>query len=836
MDALAAPAAAAPVLGQKVPEWNKPVLKMLRSEFGVSSKKIIDIIKETGALIAGGSLLRAIRAIDPDVHNDIDIYVPVKHMPKFLDVFTANVAYNKCNSYGASFYCNSFLRKNGIRKIYNFATEKWNNTIGYTEITRAYDIMSVRNSRNPLAVVNNFDLTFCQIWFDGTDVFASHPDDISNKKGMLQGDYNRLFCTGNPFLRRRIKKYTDRGFDISFDTSIFDSLLIDDIVKPSRHPWEGPECTNPTTSPNKFDDEAFRTRWFNRIAMRWFLNVRTDGNRLMIPLLKDSVNNQLDKLGGLDTLTKAKPRTLLRYPRIFEKSNDDGYDSEEMDDAVLKQLAITKYDEIPLAGPVLELAKPLTDDLKYYRSSTNLLLNVLTPFIFNYRGSAFKNVGEWLHIESTPREKFLKLIEIIKSKCLRVGDDSYGGDGQLFDLHSHPLEAGISQESLEGYLEGHVGDIDKDTVSCYWQPEVPVRGAPPPAGNCQHKLTLAEVKHLVSEDFWKRYSAPMPVKAGLNIIVDAYDIALSNTKTADTEGFGDLFHATMCPFCLQYEQREFGCAYMGHANPGGLGSAFHPYCQKDFLVTSMRDKYLALGRAAAGPGFDHLEWCVECGRPCWNHQHLDFAGGLVPYTMKPDPAHPGQMKIDYGVCNGGGRPELYARILAVRQVYSNLTINKPVEERQAAALAAEAAAQDPAMLARGQAIFDMEIDKRKWNDVVPLQKNYNDPAYSKPIVAEDDDFAAAVDYADAAVAPAPAPAAVAVAPAPAAVAAAAPPPIGIPPEDVNELPSPIRLPNGNINANVVANANVVPHPAVGGRRTMKKHKNSKKLRKTKCCL
>jgi hypothetical protein len=97
--------------------------------------------------------------------------------------------------------------------------------------------------------------------------------------------------------------------------------------------------------------------------------------------------------------------------------------------------------------------------------------------------------------------------------------------------------------------------------------------------------------------------------------------------------------------------------------------------------------------------------------------------------MKPDPRNPGRQIHDYGRCAGGGRPELYARILAIREIYKTLEINVPSEERAAAAAAAEGAARDPAYIARGRAIFEKAEAERKWNVNVPARKNYNNNAY-----------------------------------------------------------------------------------------------------------
>ena len=64
-------------------------------------------------------------------------------------------------------------------------------------------------------VVSNFDLTFCEIWFDGKDVYANYKDDVLQKRGLLKDDYlELLFIDNNKFTKNRIEKYKNRGFEI----------------------------------------------------------------------------------------------------------------------------------------------------------------------------------------------------------------------------------------------------------------------------------------------------------------------------------------------------------------------------------------------------------------------------------------------------------------------------------------------------------------------------------------------------------------------------------------------------------------------------------------------
>lgn len=101
-----------------------------------------------------------------------------------------------------------------------------------------------------------------------------------------------------------------------------------------------------------------------------------------------------------------------------------------------------------------------------------------------------------------------------------------------------------------------------------------------------------------------------------------------------------------------------------------------------------------------------------------------------PAQRRPDPGHPGRFIFDYATCPGGGRIELIARMLAVRDVYAHSDIKNPLEERRVAAIAADAAPLDPAYIARATAIFAQPEADRKFN--VPETKNYDDLAYRQP--------------------------------------------------------------------------------------------------------
>lgn len=188
------------------------------------------LLQRHRAIIAGGFVLRAIvnqESADPCEipawdRPDLDIYVPCETLVDFYKELLPIYQPDSYERNVASHYCRSFLRRNGIRTVLRFKR-----TGGTLE---TIDIMAVRNARTPVDVVQNFDLTFCQVWYDGENVYATHPDHLKHKVGYLQGEYVKLFLRRNHFLRRRVNKYRSRGFTVALDPVALEKLVPSDLM------------------------------------------------------------------------------------------------------------------------------------------------------------------------------------------------------------------------------------------------------------------------------------------------------------------------------------------------------------------------------------------------------------------------------------------------------------------------------------------------------------------------------------------------------------------------------------------------------------------------------
>lgn len=786
----AAPAAAAPAaVGHRIDEWREPVEKKLLEMFnneGPVLECIKKLLRDTGSLIAGGGILNAVQPF-PAEHDkrmpsrDIDIYVPTSQIPTFIERIRADdcLKSDRVKQIEASLYCKSFLRKNGIRKIYTLSTKYkvWNNPI-------LIDIMSVRNKRTPLAVVNNFDLTFCQVWYDGEAVYASHPDHIREKKGFMSAEYIPTFLAGNRFLVRRTNKYIKRGFTILPDPASAGLAEIFQKLPEQIKVMKGYKY-------NELTNEQLR-RWMNHTLLKiakqnydtmdsiyrfdpanYYPILPGNVSRRAVPdfIFTKNLHDGLEYRDSFYSKTYAKSSSILGsapFARVINKIRTDGYDSDDLineranfnndennndeirenyiKNDLIKADIIGKYytdspDDLVFTMEGNVRRPNPSDDLKYHRAMTRILIHSIgvdytevedDDQLYNFNGT-FRHIINKLKEIDMPDEvdvsrlaRNQKYADAMKLFMTRFGEDMMGVNGPVFDIHNHPMEGAITQEGLEGYCETHIANIDKTEVPCYWQPEP---GNSPK--NCKQKLRLEEVRAIVSDEFYERYAKPAPIKTGLNQIVPAYDIVFSDKKSHNAV-WGEIFGKGVCPFCLQVENRESGCAYMEHSNPTRLSVSNAPFCQTHFK-TPIWDTYRqrAIELLAADGIPEHLvelEFCIECGRACANHRHFDLNNppGLLPAA-------------DPGRCTGGGRPELYARILAIREIYGTLEINVPAEERAAAAAAAEGAARDPAYIARGRAIFEMAEAERKWNINVPARKNYNNDAYRAAAINEADE-------------------------------------------------------------------------------------------------
>jgi hypothetical protein len=676
--------------------------------------------------------------------NDVDIYVPISGFPYlFGRMFDGDIVGYFTNpdgkyvKYRSSIYCESFLRRNGIKAVHRYTYPRRSRAIVNTF---HFDVMAVRNKRTPLQVVNNFDLTFCQVWFDGVDCYATFPDHVNKKEGWVQKDYLPLLYRGNHFIKDRIHKYKRRGFKILENPELTPELA-QAILRQSTRDIVSPDysCKSVTKLVKRYEDPVFLRKWAIRMILDYLTSLSLDPTKATIrylqPLVlhfKNDIYNTRHDVPDVPGI-KGRQTWFWRGEQFKGINADDGYDTDEYEapDLVnLKELTTNLLEGDDYAEGI-DYNSLDTDSftLLFYRVTNSLL-----EFLYKEKKGPnneylTKELGETLvdviggFTENSPNLKTAckQYLTNLREVCIRKSTDDlyFASEGdEVFDFHAHKLDKAISAENLEGYLTQYIKEADHESVPCY------LHNPSEPANSCDRRITFDDIRYIVSPAFYAKYTAPPLIKTGLNQSIASLNTTLENTKSPDPVGFGDIYHFTMCPFCLQLENRDEGCAYMTHANPQRLPQEETPYCLSQFVVPEIREKYLNAGVAhLAEEGLNgvppHLEFCIECGRPCFNHDHFDLNDPprLLPHA-------------DPGICNGGKRRELFARILAVREVYRNGGFTDPKAERLAAARAADAAPRNPDLMARAQVISDIAPTERIWGNAdVPKTKAYNDPAY-----------------------------------------------------------------------------------------------------------
>ena len=317
-----------------------------------------------------------------------------------------------------------------------------------------------------------------------------------------------------------------------------------------------------------------------------------------------------------------------------------------------------------------------------------------------------KTLGELTSLTESDRlsyyshESVRKLVDKINNAIYgsRKGVNSITAneDVDVYDIHEHPDDGGITRESLEAYMKSQKFDAEGDglnkKIPCYY-----FFGTK----RCAYPIVANDVKHIVSPQFFNWFYLPSDVNVSVN--QGTFPLILTNTvknknymnNGKPNNSFPPSYHHTICPYCLVSDERTHGCSYMSHI------------CKEYNQVKELADKYR---KAVTADG--KLEWCVVCGRPSTGHQHLtnDDPPVRIPHTG-------GQANL-FTKCDGGGRPEMFARLLAIRQVLKeNEGDEDKFEIRRRCALAADSAYKNTELMARGEQLAAIEAGERSFNKV-----------------------------------------------------------------------------------------------------------------------
>ena len=106
----------------------------------------------------------------------------------------------------------SFFQKNGI-----YAVTKYFKAARDGAGSAEMDLVQADRGTTPIKIIQRFDLSFCQNWYDGENLWSMDRDAIYKRDfGTLEHDYVQLYLDGNPVTRKRILKYMKRGFRVKY--------------------------------------------------------------------------------------------------------------------------------------------------------------------------------------------------------------------------------------------------------------------------------------------------------------------------------------------------------------------------------------------------------------------------------------------------------------------------------------------------------------------------------------------------------------------------------------------------------------------------------------------
>jgi hypothetical protein len=85
------------------------------------------------------------------------------------------------------------------------------------QIKSEMDIVQAATKSSPVQIIRSFDLTFCQNWYDGDELWSMDREAVYKRSpGTLEDSYVPIYLSGNPVTRKRILKYMQRGFRVQY--------------------------------------------------------------------------------------------------------------------------------------------------------------------------------------------------------------------------------------------------------------------------------------------------------------------------------------------------------------------------------------------------------------------------------------------------------------------------------------------------------------------------------------------------------------------------------------------------------------------------------------------
>ena len=192
------------------------------------------LLQKTGSVVSGGNILNCVADFDDNISDVTYIYSTFNGAREIYNFFKdKDLLYeNNKEHVSVTHIANLFLRITKIKVKLEYSLHS------YIGTESKICVMIMKDRKDILNAVTNFDLSFSQVLFDGVSVKATYPDHIKSRSGHLEKDYIKLLQNFDRNIINRIMKYRDRGFSVSIDTPAsniivsydeYYKLFIDDI-------------------------------------------------------------------------------------------------------------------------------------------------------------------------------------------------------------------------------------------------------------------------------------------------------------------------------------------------------------------------------------------------------------------------------------------------------------------------------------------------------------------------------------------------------------------------------------------------------------------------------
>lgn len=198
----------------KVVNDNLPLLKDFFETNGVPFNYISNILKRTGAVLSGSTILKVMNnelnqrltGKDGDPYNpyDIDIFVGEKNLEKLKEYLSLLFDHIDPSS-----HYDYFAEEQKIRRLLYSSMPNITHVLTYSWI-HPIQVIALKEGVDPREYIETFDYTFCQNYYDGVDIKSYHPQCVKTKRGFLI--YNMDENPGRQF--HRTLKYEARGYTI----------------------------------------------------------------------------------------------------------------------------------------------------------------------------------------------------------------------------------------------------------------------------------------------------------------------------------------------------------------------------------------------------------------------------------------------------------------------------------------------------------------------------------------------------------------------------------------------------------------------------------------------